>query len=291
MLFRSGASVPDWPAFPDSPEALARLAARYRLIILSNVDRTSFAGSNRRLGVTFTSILTAQDIGSYKPSPRNFAALAAEREDVRLARECAAFWAVQTRADSPMLSSFAPGSVVNVVPEAVQAHIRETGALRPHLVQQRTDGTGESVLLDLPLPRRWLRAPWVCSTCKRDKQYRAFPVTRADISREFPGVLCFEASGAGNIYMTRAFLLHFLQLFYEEFNMRAVRRRLCDYYAANCLAFGVGQRALSLLQGLPGCKALRLLAVRALRNFVHFAVARLQRLQCIYNAQIGRAHV
>jgi 2-haloacid dehalogenase len=70
-------SVPDWPAFPDSADALARLARRYRLIILSNVDRASFAGSNRRLGVTFTSILTAQDIGSYKPSPRNFEALAA----------------------------------------------------------------------------------------------------------------------------------------------------------------------------------------------------------------------
>ena len=74
-----GASVPDWPAFPDSHDALDRLARRYRLIILSNVDRASFAGSNRRLGVTFTSILTAQDIGSYKPSPRNFEALAAER--------------------------------------------------------------------------------------------------------------------------------------------------------------------------------------------------------------------
>jgi 2-haloacid dehalogenase len=71
-------SVPDWPAFPDSPEALARLARRYKLIILSNVDRASFAGSNKRLGVTFTSILTAQDIGSYKPSPRNFEALGAE---------------------------------------------------------------------------------------------------------------------------------------------------------------------------------------------------------------------
>jgi 2-haloacid dehalogenase len=71
-------SVPDWPAFPDSPEALERLSQRYKLIILSNVDRASFAGSNRRLGVTFTSILTAQDIGSYKPSPRNFEALDAE---------------------------------------------------------------------------------------------------------------------------------------------------------------------------------------------------------------------
>lgn len=71
-------SVPDWPAFPDSTEALERLSRHYRLIILSNVDRESFAGSNRRLGVTFTSILTAEDIGSYKPSPRNFEALEAE---------------------------------------------------------------------------------------------------------------------------------------------------------------------------------------------------------------------
>ena len=75
-----GASVPDWPAFPDSQEALELLANRYRLIILSNVDRTSFAGSNQRLGVTFTGIVTAQDVGSYKPSPRNFEALAVERE-------------------------------------------------------------------------------------------------------------------------------------------------------------------------------------------------------------------
>lgn len=71
-------SVPAWPAFPDSPDALARLATRYQLIILSNVDRTSFAGSHQRLGVEFTSILTAQDIGAYKPSPRNFEALTAE---------------------------------------------------------------------------------------------------------------------------------------------------------------------------------------------------------------------
>jgi 2-haloacid dehalogenase len=72
---RLGRSVPDWPAFPDSRDALARLKQRYRLIILSNVDRASFAGSNRRLGVTFDEVITAQDIGSYKPSPRNFDAL------------------------------------------------------------------------------------------------------------------------------------------------------------------------------------------------------------------------
>ena len=70
--------MPDWPAFPDSPPALAALSTRYQLIVLSNVDRDSFAASNRRLGVTFASVLTAQDIGSYKPAPRNFDALLAE---------------------------------------------------------------------------------------------------------------------------------------------------------------------------------------------------------------------
>jgi 2-haloacid dehalogenase len=71
-------SVPHWPAFDDSHEALTRLAKQYKLIILSNVDRESFAASNRRLGTEFTSIVTAQDVGSYKPSQRNFDALLAE---------------------------------------------------------------------------------------------------------------------------------------------------------------------------------------------------------------------
>ncbi|MDN3564425.1 haloacid dehalogenase type II [Paeniroseomonas aquatica] len=67
-----GASVPDWPAFPDSAEALAYLKQHFRLVILSNVDRTGFAASNRRLGVEFDLICTAQDVGSYKPDPANF---------------------------------------------------------------------------------------------------------------------------------------------------------------------------------------------------------------------------
>lgn len=70
-----GASVPAWPAFPDSPQALAYLKAHYKLAILSNVDRTSFAGSAKRLGVAFDAVYTAEDVGSYKPDPRNFAYL------------------------------------------------------------------------------------------------------------------------------------------------------------------------------------------------------------------------
>jgi 2-haloacid dehalogenase len=75
---RLACSVPDWPAFADSAAALTALSRRFRLIILSNVDRTSFAASNQRLGVQFSAVITAQDVGSYKPSPRNFECLLAE---------------------------------------------------------------------------------------------------------------------------------------------------------------------------------------------------------------------
>jgi 2-haloalkanoic acid dehalogenase type II len=72
---RFGASVGDWPEFPDTVAALRSLGQRYRLVILSNVDRQSFQGTEQRLGVKFDAIHTAQDIGSYKPDPRNFAYL------------------------------------------------------------------------------------------------------------------------------------------------------------------------------------------------------------------------
>jgi 2-haloacid dehalogenase len=61
---RLGDSVPDWPAFPDSADALARLAQHYKLIILSNVHRAGFAA-----------IITAEDVGAYKPAEKHFRAL------------------------------------------------------------------------------------------------------------------------------------------------------------------------------------------------------------------------
>jgi 2-haloacid dehalogenase len=81
-----GDSVGDWPAFPDSTDALERLSTRFSLIILSNVDHASFARSNDRLGVTFDRIVTAEDVGSYKPAPANFAALLAALEELGMER-------------------------------------------------------------------------------------------------------------------------------------------------------------------------------------------------------------
>ena len=67
-----GASVQDWPAFPDSAAALAYLKNHYKLVIVSNIDRASFAHSNAKLGVEFDLVITAEDVGSYKPAPAHF---------------------------------------------------------------------------------------------------------------------------------------------------------------------------------------------------------------------------
>ena len=76
-----GKSIPDWDPFPDSVDALAYLNRHYeKLVILSNVDRDSFAGSNKLLKVKFGEIYTAEDIGSYKPELRNFEYMLRELE-------------------------------------------------------------------------------------------------------------------------------------------------------------------------------------------------------------------
>ncbi len=82
-----GASIKDWPPFPDSAAALGYLKRHYQLVILSNVDRGSFAHSARQLGVAFDAVYTAEDIGSYKPDPRNFDYLLARLAERGIARE------------------------------------------------------------------------------------------------------------------------------------------------------------------------------------------------------------
>ena len=67
-----GGSVVDWPAFPDSPAALARLQTRFALGVITNCDDDLFAASERRLGITFDQVVTAQQAKRYKPNPRGF---------------------------------------------------------------------------------------------------------------------------------------------------------------------------------------------------------------------------
>jgi 2-haloacid dehalogenase len=65
-------SVGDWPPFPDSAAALARLHERFSLGVITNCDDDLFARSAARLETTFEWVVTAQTAGSYKPDARNF---------------------------------------------------------------------------------------------------------------------------------------------------------------------------------------------------------------------------
>jgi len=68
-------SLPHWKPFADTNRALERLrAAGYRLGILSNVDDDLLAETRKHFTVDFNLIITAQQVGSYKPAPGHFLA-------------------------------------------------------------------------------------------------------------------------------------------------------------------------------------------------------------------------
>ncbi|PSK99908.1 putative hydrolase of the HAD superfamily [Murinocardiopsis flavida] len=71
------ASIPRWPAFPDSAEALAALGRRFRLVALTNADRWAAAHMAATLGGPsdnpFDDMVTAEDVGVNKPDPQMFA--------------------------------------------------------------------------------------------------------------------------------------------------------------------------------------------------------------------------
>jgi 2-haloacid dehalogenase/putative hydrolase of the HAD superfamily len=66
-------SIAEWRTFRDTNPALERLrGAGIRLGILSNVDRDLLAGTLGHMTVPFDLIVTAEDVGSYKPAPAHF---------------------------------------------------------------------------------------------------------------------------------------------------------------------------------------------------------------------------
>ena len=65
-------SLARWEPFPDVNPALIRLSQRYKLAVISNIDRQLLGGTLRRLSVRFDSIMTAEDARTYKPDPAMF---------------------------------------------------------------------------------------------------------------------------------------------------------------------------------------------------------------------------
>jgi len=66
------ASLPAWQPFPDTNPALERLARRFQLGILSNIDDDLLTATRRHFTVEFDLIVTAQQVKSYKPGLAHF---------------------------------------------------------------------------------------------------------------------------------------------------------------------------------------------------------------------------
>ena len=68
-------SLPSWRPFPDTNRALIQLArAGYDLGILSNVDDVLLNWTRRHFLASFPIIVTAEQVGSYKPAAAHFLA-------------------------------------------------------------------------------------------------------------------------------------------------------------------------------------------------------------------------
>lgn len=128
-----GQSIGDWPVFADSAEALKYLGEHFVLGVLSNVDRGSFDRTQAQLGVEFDEVMTAEDIGSYKPDPRNFEFLLA-----RMAER-----------------GIEPGQVLHVAQSLYHDHVpAKQFGLKTVFVDRRSDRAGNGAV---PAPTEEVR--------------------------------------------------------------------------------------------------------------------------------------
>ena len=63
-------TVPNWNPFQDTVDSLRKLGERgYKRVILSNIDRDLLQKTIERNDLSVDGYITAEDVGSYKPSP------------------------------------------------------------------------------------------------------------------------------------------------------------------------------------------------------------------------------
>jgi 2-haloacid dehalogenase/putative hydrolase of the HAD superfamily len=65
-------SVPSWPPFRDTNALLDRLAKKYQIGLISNVDDKLLGATRRHFRSDFDLVVTAQQVRSYKPDPAHF---------------------------------------------------------------------------------------------------------------------------------------------------------------------------------------------------------------------------
>jgi 2-haloacid dehalogenase len=60
-------SLPDWPPFDDTVASLRQLSTKFKLAVISNIDDDLFEATRRTLEVDLDFVITAAQVGAYKP--------------------------------------------------------------------------------------------------------------------------------------------------------------------------------------------------------------------------------
>lgn len=178
----------------------------------------------------------------------------------------ATLWGGQAaKADGIPTGPLPKHSPIRIVPRAAEEHRKETG----HNVIARADKKRTCFALDLPVPLMMDITPMRCRSpgCAANNTCY-FPVLMKDIHAHIPGILHWQASKFGEVFLSERMLLYLVQSFYEKLNMRSLRRGLVEYYATNMLAFNLTSSASTLLQAVPQSGTFAALLVSGMERFL-----------------------
>jgi 2-haloacid dehalogenase/putative hydrolase of the HAD superfamily len=65
-------SVQRWPAFKETNPVLQKIAKKYKVGLISNIDDKLLGETRRHIPLDFDLVVTAQQVRSYKPDPAHF---------------------------------------------------------------------------------------------------------------------------------------------------------------------------------------------------------------------------
>ena len=222
----------------------------------------------------------------FVPSENDIASLS----QISLLRLAATAWVPRPCDDVSPSPVAAVGQMLQVEPFTAQAHVRTcAGRGERHCVAPRQESKTSTFVLDLPLPVALDDRTWRCQTCRdsHPAQYLSFAVTDSDVRAALPGVLIWRPVRARPVYMTPRFLVHLVLVFYETLNLRAVKRRLVEYYSGNCLAFA-GRASFNFawaFAAVPRCQVLRSVLLTALAKVLQAQVRDVTAQVFVYSGQ------
>ena len=236
---------------------------------------------------SFRAVLTFEP----RPPPLEASSAVAEHQDRDL-QTCALLaqaWGGSLRAaklgDIPVVSH----GIREVVPQALRHHLQEMESRgSPHRAFPRLEKSRTVFVLDIPLPLQLNLTSWRCRTCEDAGEPAQYSATFQDLLLTVPGTLRHCTRRLGTHYMSKRFLLYFVQGFFEKLCVSACRRSVVDLYNANALAFGGGARALQYFAAVLDSRAFGAILLQGLENFLGAKVKQMTQLVNVYSGSVVR---